>query len=250
MNDVFFSNSFKFYNLIFSNFHYTDNRSGSPSHYFAYMLKGRCKIVTKTQTVMIKEGDFFYIPYNCPYQSYWYGNEQISFISLGFRYMPNFDNLTYPVQTIPFSKKCAELFLKLSNTSPICASDIGTFYTLAGMLIPQMAHSKMCRSQEIVIQTKNYLVSHPNAKAKELAKNCAVSEAALYAAFKKASKTTPSEMKNGILLEKAKELLITGDKPIEYISDTLGFSSASYFRKKFKLYFGKTPSEMRKSAQI
>lgn len=112
-----------------------------------------------------------------------------------------------------------------------------------------MAH-KSCRTKEIINQTKNYLIHHPFASVKELAKHCAVSEAALYSAFQKSSDITPNELKNRLLLEKAKELLISTDKSVEYISDVLNFSSTSYFRKKFKKHFGITPREMRKQYRI
>ena len=91
---------------------------------------------------------------------------------------------------------------------------------------------------------------HPHAKAAELAKNCAVSEAMLYSAFQKSADITPNQLKNQLLLEKSKEMLITTDKPIEFISDVLEFSSTSYFRKKFKEYFGITPTQMRKQYRI
>lgn len=245
MNDIDFSNSFYFCTLRFDKYKYTDNRRGSPSHYFAYMLSGKSKIVTENQTVHINEGDFFYIPDNIAYQSFWYGNPEIKFVSLGFKFMPNFENRAYTVQTIPYSKEAAELFLALSGLSVLTARDIGKFYTLAGMLIPKMTSDMPCRSREIVMLTQKYLLMHPFAHAAEMAKNCAVSEAALYAAFKKSSDITPNEMKNRLLLEKAKDLLITTDKTIEDISNSLNFSSPSYFRKNFKQYFGMTPKHMR-----
>ena len=90
----------------------------------------------------------------------------------------------------------------------------------------------------------------PFAKTSELAKNSAISEAALYSAFHKASDVTLNQHRNNLLLEKAKDILISTDKPIEYISDVLRFSSTSYFRKKFKQYFNMTPTEMRKLYRI
>lgn len=250
MNDIIFSNSFKFLTIEFDKFHYTDNRAGAPDHYFAYMLSGSCKIVTASDTVEISEGDFFYIPNKCSYQSYWYGNPEIRFISLGFQYLPNFDNKTYPTQTIPHSDSAAELFYRLSDKSRLSAPDIGIFYTLTGMLLPTMSHNTVCRTREIVELTQNYLMRHPYAKISELAKNCAISEAALYSAFHKSSDVTLNQLRNNLLLEKAKEILITTDKPIEYISALLHFSSASYFRKKFKQHFNMTPKEMRKKYRI
>jgi len=250
MNDIIFSNSFLFRTIEFDKFHHTDNRAGAPSHYFAYMISGRCKITTVSETVEINQGDIFYIPNKCSYQSYWYGNPKIKFISLGFAYLPNFDNQTYPVQVVPYNKEAVKLFHLLADSTHLSACHIGVFYTLVGILLPTMSSISLCRTKEIVELTKHYLMQHPHAKNSELAKNCAISEAALYSAFQKASDTTPNQLRNQLLLEKAKDMLITTDKSIEYISDSLKFSSTSYFRKKFKQYFHMTPKEMRKRHRI
>lgn len=250
MNDTLFSESFHFKTLSFNRFHYTDNRKGSLEHYFAYMLRGRCRITTETYSVEINEGDFFYIPDKCSYQSYWYGDPEIEFISLGFGYFPNIDRRTYPVQVIPYDNESAEMFCALSNLVRISARDVGIFYTLVGKLIPKMSHVSICRTREIVEKTKLYLLTHPFASTADLAKHCAVSESAMYSAFQKSSDVTLNTLKSNMLLEKAKDMLITTDKPIEYISDTLSFSSVSYFRKKFKSYFSLTPREMRKKYKI
>lgn len=250
MNDIIFSNGFIFRTIVFNTFHHTDNRAGAPSHYFAYMISGSCKITTDFETVSINEGDIFYIPNKCSYQSYWHGNPEIKFISLGFAYLPNFDNTVYPIQVVPYNAEATEIFHLLSNTIQLSARDIGLFYTLAGILLPLMSHKKLCRTKEIVEYTKKYLIQHPYAKTSELAKNCAISEAALYSAFHKSSDITLNQLRNNLLLEKAKDILITTDKPIEHISDLLQFSSASYFRKKFKQYFNMTPKEMRKKYRL
>lgn len=250
MNDTIFSNSFMFRTLEFDTFHYTDNRAGSPSHYFAYMLSGKCKITTNSETVEINEGDIFFIPDKRSYESYWYGDPEIRFISLGFLYLPNFEHKTYPVQVVPCNEDAVTIFHSLSHSMHLTARDIGLFYTLVGMLLPSMTYTSFCRTREIVELTKKYLTQHPSAKTSELAKNCAISEAALYAAFKKASDITPNQLRNQLMLEKARNILIATDKSIEAISDSLGFSSTSYFRKKFKQYFNMTPKEMRKQYRI
>lgn len=249
MNDAIFSNSFHFNTISFDEFHLTDNRGGITTHYFAYLLSGSCKIVTDEETVEIKENEFFYLPCKCRYRSYWYGNPTVKFISLGFVYLPNFENKSYPVQVIPFKKEAAELFAEIAGL-PLGAYSVGKFYNLAAMLLPLMKDVKPCRTREIVNQTRKYLFTHPFASATEMAKNCAISEAALYSAFQKASDITPNELKCRLLLEKAKELLISTDKSVEDISETLNFSSSSYFRKKFKNYFEITPTEMRKKYRI
>ena len=250
MNDITFTSGFNFRTIVFDKFHHTDNRAGAPEHYFAYMLSGRCKITTESETVEIHEGDIFYIPNKCSYQSYWYGEPEIKFVSLGFICLPNFENRSYPVQTIPSDPQSVDIILSLADHMTLSASDIGTFYTLVGILMPKMSHYTLCRTREIVEKTQKFLAEHPFAKTADVAKYCAVSEAALYSAFQKASDITPNQLRNQLILEKAKDILITTDKPIEYISNLLQFSSASYFRKKFKEHFNMTPKEMRKRYRI
>lgn len=256
INDTIFSQSFRFINVKFNKYHFTDNRCGAPSHFFAYMLSGRCEIVTETQKVEIEKGDIFYIPNKCPYRSYWYGEDEVSFISLGFLNMPNFDGKTYPVQVIgnngnaEIYNDAVELIKSLPETAHLCARDVGTFYTLVGMLLPVMSCAVPSRESEIVNKCVLYLKENPLAKIPGAAKHCAVSETALYAAFRKVSDMTPNELKNNLLLERAKDILISSDSSVEYISDTLGFSSTSYFRKKFKSRFGITPKEMRNKYRI
>lgn len=250
MNDITFSNSFMFHCFFFNSFNYTDNRGGAPQHYFAYMISGNCKIVTETETTEIKEGDIFYIPDKCRYQSYWYGEPEIRFISLGFSYMPNFEGKAYPVQVIPRTEETVGLFGKIPTETRLSAKDIGLFYTLVGLLMSEMKSASLCYSQEIVQKTKRYMSTHPYAKMSEVAKSCSVSEAALYSAFHKQGGLTPNQLRGNLILEQSKELLISTDKTIEEISDLLKFSSASYFRKKFKQYFNMTPKEMRKQHRI
>lgn len=257
INDTIFSQSFRFVNVKFNKYHFTDNRRGAPSHYFAYMISGRCEIVTETEKIKIEKGEIFYIPNQCPYRSYWYGEDEVSFISLGFMNMPNFDGKSYPVQVIPNSGDAAEIYAEavalmenISDTAHISARDVGLFYTLVGLLLPVMKYNVSNRESEIIRKCALYLKENPTAKIPDAAKHCAVSEAALYNAFRHESDITPNTLKNNLLLERSKDILISTDNTIEYISDALGFSSASYFRKKFKTYFGITPKEMRNRYRI
>ena len=250
MYDEMFSNSFRFNFFCHEKFKYTDNRGGTREHYFAYMISGHAKIVTDTETINIGEGDIFYIPNGCKYQSFWYGEPEIKFISLGFLFLPNFNKKNYSVQVIPDRKDTTELFYRLVKNKVLDSSDVGVFYTLVGMLLPSMCDCTMGRTNEIIELTRRYLNENPFATVGELAKNCAISESALYSAFQKSSVLTINELRNQTIIEKAKVHLITTNMPIEEISRQLQFSSCSYFRKVFKKYLKTTPSEVRKTHRI
>ena len=71
-------------------------------------------------------------------------------------------------------------------------------------------------------------------------------EATLYTAFKRHG-STPNQTRQKLLVKQAKQLLTTTDSSVQTISDQLGFSSSSYFRKILRRYTGKTPMQIRKA---
>ena len=79
---------------------------------------------------------------------------------------------------------------------------------------------------------------------------CAVSQSGLYSACRQNGYKTPNAERQKILIEKAKNLLISTDEPIENISSVLGFSSSSYFRKIFVKVTGKSPRQIRRESFI
>ena len=135
MNDTIFCNSFAFNNFHFTNYKYTDNSAGIHIHYFAYMTRGHAKICAENETVAIREGDIFYIPHGCQYRSYWYGDPDIEFISLGFRFLPNFKGRYYPPQVIARNEAAVQMMQSLVRRPPDEAA-VGEFYTLTSLLMP------------------------------------------------------------------------------------------------------------------
>ena len=84
----------------------------------------------------------------------------------------------------------------------------------------------------------------------ELARHCNMSESGIYAFFKKHMQDTPIGVKNRIKARRAVTMLETTNLSVEEISESLGFSSSAYFRKKIKEITGKTPQKIRKEARM
>ena len=248
MNDTLFANSFHFNEFHRGKHAYTDMRAGSPMHFIAYMLKGHCRIVTADTQIEAEEGDFFYIPNGLCYRSYWQDSEDVTFLSLGFPYFPNAEKRSYPLQCIPTDAEARERLSRVPIGNRGSAASIAAFYTLLAHLIPFMQESMPCRTRKIVSIAEQALWENPQISIAELARRAEICESALYAAFEKASEETPRKMRERILFEKAKDLLLTTDLPIEAISEKLNFCSCAYFRKRFKACFGVSPREIRKSA--
>ena len=98
----------------------------------------------------------------------------------------------------------------------------------------------------MIWKTEEFFRSHPNGGIGEAARRCGISESGLYALFQRSGRSTPNELRQKILVEKARELLVSTDRPVEEISRQLNFSSESYFLKILKKYTGLTPREIRK----
>ena len=74
----------------------------------------------------------------------------------------------------------------------------------------------------------------------EIEQHFSISHATLWRLFQKELSASPSEYILDIKLKKAKIMLLQGFG-VQLVSDQCGFCDCSYFIKKFKLKYGKTP---------
>lgn len=239
---------FIFLNIKFDKYHHTDQRRGSPMNYLAYMKKGEARIVSEKTTIYVHEGDVFYIPKNLPYQSYWYGDDVIDFLSFGFLNLHTSESLGAGLQIVPCGSELCEKILNIPTTGHnITCRTLSTFYDVMDEISPLLEDS--CENNEGIIadRIKKCIADYPYLSVAEIAKKCAISESYVYPIFKKITRVTPNDYKQRTLCEKGIELLLTTDKKVEEISDMLKFSSSSYFRKVLKRHTGSTPREIRKN---
>ena len=250
VDDMIFCKSFAFNNFHFMNYKYTDKTEGIQIHYLAYMTRGNARICTKEETVYINQGDLFYIPNGCKYRSYWYGDPEIEFISLGFRFMPNFQKKHYVPQVIEKDENAIMAMQEIARADALDGELVGKFYMLLGQIQQKLQYRRMDKQTELIGKVKTILAAHPDYAVKDIAKVCAVSESTLYSAFRKQGEKSMHDVKKSVIMESAKELLVSTDLPVEEISRRLNFSSSVYFRKCFKEHFGVAPRQMRKQYGI
>lgn len=250
MNEILTRDNFHFYDMTYTKFHhYKDNRNGTPFHFYIYMMKGYCNIVAESQTLHIDEGTLFYIPKNLKYQSYWYGNDEIHFLSFCFRDLFLTEKTKFDLQTIPCDKEIIERFIMVrQDGGEITCKNLSMFYGILADIMPIMKTVTLRNDKKIVEDVKKYILNNLTCNMSDVAKACNISEPYLYRVFKSVTKMTPNDFKQKVLCEKASELLTTTDKSIEEISTTLNFSSSSYFRKILKKHTGLTPRDIRKKS--
>lgn len=225
-------------------YNYVDNRKGANYHYLAYMVEGRCKIVSADVTIEAEAGQAFYIPMGLPYESYWYGTK-IRFHSYGFRYFPEAEGKSFRLQVLP--QELAQTVRDIPIRQPMDTEVLHQMFAALQKVQPHLHIQKFCSTHRAYDEARKYLYDHPDSSISDVAKHCSVSESALYAIFKKMGAKTPNDVRQEILVQKAVHLLTTTDRSVQEISELLGFSSASYFRKILHKHTGKTPREIRKA---
>ncbi len=249
-NDIIFSKSFYFTAYRYYKYRHTDNSAGTDKYYFAYMTKGNGKICTDSETVEVKEGDVFFIPSGTKYHSYWRGEDELEFISLGFVFFPDFDGNRYPVQAFKGRSEAVGIMKNLASKKELSPASIGEFYTLIALLLPDMKCVTNNRKNALVNKAKRLIAERPECSVGDVAKACAVSVSALYAAFSSHSDKSINDFRKETVLKRARELLVSTDLSIEEIARRLNFSSGAYFRKCFKEYFQRSPREIRRMGGI
>ena len=247
MDSVNFCNSFYFNIFRFVHYHFTDlSKKPVPHHYFGCLIKGSAIIRAQQQEIRLQPGEVFYIPKGLHYQSQWFGDEGdvIEFYSFGFDIAPT--RSAYRLQKIPCSPEAATLFSELCQEIPMTEKGIGKLYRFFGEVAGNMEKDQDVHP--LIEKATAFIFANPDARIPKVAAHCNMSEAGLYALFKRQLGKTPNEVRLEALCEKAVTLLSTTNKSVQEISDTLGFSSTAYFRKILRKHTGKTPLAIRKES--
>ncbi len=98
---------------------------------------------------------------------------------------------------------------------------------------------------KLINAIQEYIDSNLNGKLQlnEVAEVFGLSPAYLSVLFKKSTESGFSEYVNTKKIDRAKEMLLSGDMKIYEVADSLGFESAYYFSKVFKKVDGHSPRE-------
>jgi AraC-like DNA-binding protein len=96
--------------------------------------------------------------------------------------------------------------------------------------------------ENVLLSIENHL-DDESYSVDALSREVGMSERQLQRKLKQITNKTPNQLITSVRLNRAKELLLTGESNISEAGYETGFSSPSYFSKCFKMEFGKTPTE-------
>lgn len=251
MKQILSYNPFVFRVLSFVTAKATDNSHGTDRHFFGRLRKGSGTLTTLSgDTLHLCAGDIFYIPIGLCYRSDWRTDSDgfLEWESYGFSAFPPSVDKQYPLQKICPSEKITEYLNTIAAGDGTSVKDIGCFYLFMNEALSVMTEKNPDSAKATVEKAKKYISLHTDFKVSDLARHCKMSESGLFSLFQTQG-ITPIELKHRILVKKAVTLLCSTDLSVERISDRLGFSDPGYFRKIFRRYTGKTPTEVRREHQ-
>ena len=233
---------------------YTDTAdfSNKPRPYFSIglILKGKGKFCEgDIKAVNVEAGNIIIVPTGARYISYWSGTPEIVYITFHFIIEGLFDD-AYEIQKVSECDHLKKDFEFAYNN--IAVSDksfkvLSVFYNMLSEIYPKIKAASKRHISASVKKAVDYItVNYKNdITVAELSKIVNLSPSRFFTVFKKETGMTPIEYKNYICVNNAQKMLLADNLSIEEIGESLGFNSASYFRRTFKKYVGKSPREYR-----
>ena len=225
-----------------------DFTKGAEWECFGYIEKGSGNFHVGNSVYTVNPGDIIYIRKGTPYKSFWMGNPDIHFYSVGFAFRNA--PLSFPLQAI---SNCADLADDIRNLYNTFAANkleaMQIFYRLYENLVPRLETvSSFSGKMKQIEKALCYIRRNPekHISVSELARMCSLSEPHFYTLFKQHMGVTPVQHMNRMRCKEVERLLMHTDMTVEEISDSLGFSSTAFMRRTLKNAIGKTPSEIRK----
>jgi len=230
-----------------------------PHSCMGLILEGEAVFTVGSNKIEVKRGDIIFVPITSKYISEWKGSPNIRYISFHFIFdTPSglFTSRKLKLQKVTLNDTeslerdftyVMENFENEELSFGVLARFFGILERVAPLLetkAKKQIDEKLEKAIDYIDRNYREALSVP-----KLANMVNMSVSAFYSGFKKAVGLTPVDYKNQVCIKHAMRMLIDDNNDsIEEISDKLGFSSATYFRRTFKKIVGKSPREYKKSA--
>ncbi len=226
-----------------------------PFYSFGFMLEGEGTFISADREVTVRAGDVIVVPFGCRYYSVWEKADTSRYVSMHFFFQsraPFGDRRQLHLQKV--TPDCKTMYEDVFSEANDCYYDgaagelkaLGCFFRVLGDILPQLQFSE-CKpvDEERLIKAAAYLEEHCTEKIKveKLAALCYMSQSHFYTCFREAYGMTPIAYKNKLCVRQAMRLLSQPNVSVEAVWESLGFESASYFRRVFRKFAGCAPAE-------
>ena len=246
---------------------------------FSVILEGSMEYRVNDKIYEMKKGDGLFINSHTLHTAKGYNNKDCAFLALMFR--PNFifgheESIikTKYIDIIQNGGKCPSFFFNSNNKTHqkimslvLEANDI---FQNKGPCYELLVKSKVCEIWSLFFNEVNFILQednvsnsndvvrlskilnfiHSNYKNKitldDISECCNISKSECCRFFKKATRQTPFEYLLNYRIKKSIPLLLSDQYNITEISESVGFSNASYYTEIFKRVMDLSPTKYKK----
>ena len=224
---------------------------------FFYVTQGKIIFNVNDEILEFSAGDIVYLPYDVTYTSHWDTAEEGGFISINFILRDEHNEIISLSNTIELmfrdsSSKYYRLFKEMSDTWNSGATGYkllnhAQFYNVLYSMNNDKTRIKLRTNNNKIYKSILYLDNNylSEVTTSELACMSGLKDCMYRRIFKQIKGMSPMQYRNMLRINKASEILATGDFSVIEAMLLTGFNDASYFYKLFKKQFSKAPSDFK-----
>ncbi len=223
---------------------------------FFYVVKGTIVFDDERHNKLkFSSGDIIYLPDNVTYRSYWEQDEKGEFLSINFIITDKSGRIINLSDDITFclNDSKGELYKMFFETFEIWKHSARGYGLKCKSQLLNILDSIAKNSQKLEIKNKNrdilkavlYIENNflSNFTVEELLLLANLKECQFRRSFKRLKGMSPIKYRNFLRLNKAAEMLKSGEYSVIETSMIVGFDDSGYFSRLFKKQFGVSPSE-------
>ena len=223
-------------------------------HLFHYVIHGKGSIVIGGKKYRLSKGEIFFIPAQTEAKYYADHNDPWTYEWVGFggSQVSNYINLLQLSANNPiiedknrvYKKYFDAIVSRYINSGYLDISSLGGLYQLFGELIYDKEGNKNVSKAFVTVQlAKDYIRNNYqfDITIEDIAKNANVTPNYLSFIFQKEEKLTTKRYLIKLRMEKAMELLKSGEYKVGEVSNKVGYPNQLHFSSEFKKYYGLSP---------
>ncbi len=226
----------------------------SPFSRIYYIYSGEGYIRTQNQTLKLTSGNCYFIPQGLHFD-YWCDSSlhQLYFhVTVTDSGTIDFFKGIQSFGCIPFDEEKAQRLLGyFKDESFINSVKIRTIINESIFSFMEQLQISAFPSDKYsgeTVKAIRYISQHLSLQLKvdDIANNQFISKSKLSSLFRKEMGKSIGKYIDEMIFERAEFMIVKTDASIKKISDEFGFCDQFYFSRRFRQYFGKTPSEYRR----
>jgi len=208
----------------------------------------------KHKKLRFSAGDIIYLPSNVTYKSYWGTEEEGEFITLNFKI---FDTEHRIINLHSDLKLCykdydGKLYKQFFDIYELWKQSargyklecLSKLYSLLNTFAQYSERQDLKKKNRNILKAVLYLEDNylTNVTVEDLVKLSNINECQFRRSFKKLKGMSPIKYRNMLRLNKALEILKSGEYSVIDATMIVGFDDPAYFSRIFKQQFGQSPS--------